>query len=167
MKMRNYHKRNGSQNYVLKTLFMLPSSVKSLPGTHINDYDFLKTGMSLCNASSYKSYTILIKKKMEKINVHVKRRNFVLYVQPSEDHLPLSLEQFVLKGFLPFVNIFSFLKQNLPPLFHCSLAQYWPRVWSFPGTWTGTETPGEIKPKAEKVGKLNALLSVKTAIKYK
>lgn len=62
MKMRNYHKRNGSQNYVLKTLFMLPSSVKSLPGTHINDYDFLKTGMSLCNASLYKSYTILIKK---------------------------------------------------------------------------------------------------------
>ncbi len=42
---------------------------------------------------------------------------------------------------------------------HCNLAQYWPRLWlmpccSVPGTWTGTETPGDMSPewKRERVG---------------
>lgn len=37
---------------------------------------------------------------------------------------------------------------------HCNLAQYWPRLWpmpccSDPGTWTGTETPGDMRPARE------------------
>jgi len=31
---------------------------------------------------------------------------------------------------------------------HCSLGQYWDMSASLPGTWTGTDTPGEIKPVA-------------------
>lgn len=35
---------------------------------------------------------------------------------------------------------------------HCNLAQYWPRLWlmpccSDPGTWTGTDTPGDMSPE--------------------
>lgn len=31
---------------------------------------------------------------------------------------------------------------------HCSLGQYWDMSGSLPGTWTGTDTPGEIRPVA-------------------
>lgn len=46
---------------------------------------------------------------------------------------------------------FSYAHKFIFP--HCSRAQYWPKFCpmfcSFPGTWTGTEIPGEIKPTTE------------------
>lgn len=49
---------------------------------------------------------------------------------------------------------------------HCSRAQYWPKFWpmfcSFPGTWTGTEIPGEIKPTTHRATNA-ALISSLTA----
>lgn len=38
---------------------------------------------------------------------------------------------------------------------HCNLAQYWPKLWlmpccSVPGTWTGTDTPGDMSPERKR-----------------
>lgn len=50
---------------------------------------------------------------------------------------------------------------------HCSRAQYWPKFWpmfcSFPGTWTGTEMPGEIKPTTHRATNAALISSVQAS----
>lgn len=54
---------------------------------------------------------------------------------------------------------------------HCSLGQYWDMSGSLPGTWTGTDTPGEIRPvacgKNAEIFRLVILFNLRAILKKK
>lgn len=105
------------------------------------------------------SSSLCVQRMIEKWHYPSTKRSFRVSSFPSIvkycwTALPWSQEKSGDEGAPLFYPLLCFLFCSCASCSHCSLGQYWDMSGSLPGTWTGTDTPGEIRPVAwEKIRK--------------